>query len=431
MRTSRSLPALIVFLASASAAMAFDWGGSISNLSTNQSPPQEDIATLWIGQEFSTALALKAQGSYAYLAANPHFYDIEEVSAAGTVPLSAGAAGAFSFALGRIPVSDSTDFVYSGLIDGASLGYSRAFFSVSAWGGYTGLLFGGTTPVAMSAADRALAVVGSDDLGGKRIVEALHVTFPELFLRQDLGLEALLEQDHNDSLAASGDTAQSPDAVPINSQFYTLRLSGPLVFPLYWDGFFTLETGNTLTYTAGAYTSTNQLAYMGGLAFRLYLEKLFGSRIELSGLYTSGDTDATGFASSNGSGNWSLFVPVTNVYLGDVYQVSPGNVWRLLLSYSIKPISGAGSDTLQLVARGVAFFRSTTGPLSVPGSNPSTTSPYLGTEIVGQINWRPVSDLGLSLEGGYFAANDGPDGALVENLLPADYLIRVTASFSF
>ncbi|MGO8692039.1 MAG: hypothetical protein ACLQMF_00060 [Rectinemataceae bacterium] len=431
MRIRRSLLALIASLVSASSIAALDWGGSLGNQSSNQAPTQEDMATLWIGQEFSTALALKVQGSYAYMNENPHFYDIDEVSARGTLPFSGGTAGALSYALGRIQVADGTELVYSGTIDGASLSFSRAAFSVSAWGGYTGLLFGGTTPVYMSAADRTLAVIGSDDLGGKRIVEALGVTFPELFLRQDLRLEALAEQDHNDGLASAGDTVQSSVAVPIDSQFYTLRLSGPLVFPLYWNGFFTLETGNTLTDMADTYADANQLAYMGGLDLQLYLEKLLGSRLELSWLYTSGDGNDIDFAASSGGGNWSLFLPVTNTYLGEVYQISPGNVWRILLSYSLKPLSGSFADTLQLAAKGTAFFRSTVGPLSLPGSNPATASPYLGTEVYGEIDWRPLSDLGLSLAGGFFFANDGSAGALVENLLPEDYLIRVTASFSF
>ena len=427
-----TLLSLALSLISTSAAMAFDWGGSLNNLSSSQSPVQEDIVSLWIGQDFSPALALKAQGSYAYLNENPHFFDIAEVSARGTLPLSGGSSGALSYALGRIQVADSTSLVYSGDIDGASLAYAGALCTISAWGGYTGLLFGGSTPVAMSAADRALVVIGGDDLGGKRIVEALGIAFPELFLRQDLRVEAVAEQDRNSGLAAAGETAVSSSAVPVNSQFYTLRLAGPLVFPLYWDGFFTLENGTTLTPgPSNVYADSSQLAYMGGLGFRLYLERLLGSRLELSWLYTSGDTDATAFASSNGSGTWSLFVPVTNTYLGEVFQIAPGNVWRMLLSYSIKPLSGASADRLQLVAKGTAFFRSTAGPLSLPGSNPATTSPYLGTELFGEIDWRPFSDLGLSLGGGYFFANDGPEGALVESLLPANYLIHVTASFSF
>ena len=125
------------------------------------------------------------------------------------------------------------------------------------------------------------------------------------------------------------------------------------------------------------------------------LEKLLGSRLELPWLYTSGDGNDIDFAASSGGGNWSLFLPVTNTYLGEVYQIFPATCAHSPL-YSLKPLSGSFADTLQLAAKGTAFFRSTVGPLSLPGSNPATASPYLGTEVYGEIDWRPLSDLGLS-----------------------------------
>ena len=96
------------------------------------------------------------------------------------------------------------------------------------------------------------------------------------------------------------------------------------------------------------------------------------------------------------------------------------------MSYSIKP-----HDTLQTLLKAAAFFRSTTGQISEPGIDDASDSLYLGTEIDLVVNFRPFSDLGAALSGGFFIPNNGAGGAFLESDRSIEFLTRLEFSFSF
>jgi hypothetical protein len=427
-------------------AFAFYWGGSFDNTSTGKfsasnSFEQKDKLNVWIGQEFSQELALVAQGSYLFAWSNPslstdqnYLFDLDKLIASGTFLLSGGADGAIRYEAGRMALYDITGNIYGGTIDGARVGYSNSLLSASIFAGYTGLLLTNTTPVKMSIADYALIADKSAWTGGRRIVEALTVNFPELFLRQDLTFEAVLEQDLNTGLAKSGDTASAANGPSYNAEYLTLQIGGPITGPLYASLFGTLQLGQTLVYQSTSYAAVNQLAFQAGASIRAYLEEIFSSRAELSFLFTSGDKDASGFVNGATGTSWAQFVPITPLPLGTVFELTPGNMMRLLASYSLKPLTGLEGSLFKeflVFLKALGFFRPTTGAIALAGSNPASTSPYLGLEVDLGLNWRPLSDLGLALTGGAFVPNNGSDGALFESSWKTRFLLRGELSFSF
>lgn len=111
-----------------------------------------------------------------------------------------------------------------------------------------------------------------------------------------------------------------------------------------------------------------------------------------------------------------------------------GNIIFSRLSYSIKPLSDLENSVLsniQMELTDLTYFRSTAGAISESGINGTSDSLYLGTEIDGTVNFRPYSDLGISISSGVFIPNNGTDGAFVESLRGIEFLARAGISFSF
>ena len=74
-----------------------------------------------------------------------------------------------------------------------------------------------------------------------------------------------------------------------------------------------------------------------------------------------------------------------------------------------------------------AFWRLTQGAIFDSGIDEGSTSPYLGTEVNLILNFRPLSDLGVSLTNGVFL----PQGSAYDlSQKSLKYVARLTFSFS-
>jgi hypothetical protein len=287
----------------------------------------------------------------------------------------------------------------------------------------------------MSQADYQLVAKNDQSFGPRRLVESARAAFPELFLFQDLSLEAVFQQDLNEGLAKPGESSTLGGSPPISTQYFSAALSGPLASPLYWSAYGTLETGQTLSAEGGgAWAESNVLAFQFGFSLRAYFRETLNSRAEAALLFTSGDVDAGSFATGNAKDAYTLFVPITPQTLGSAAEFKPGNLMRLLASFSIKPFSDSGGElieNLQFYLRALGFFRPTTGALSMGGTDPASTTPYLGFELDGGAAWVPLSDLRLGLTAGVFVPNSGVGGAFLESQRKPEWLVRAEASFTF
>jgi len=405
---------------------------------------QKDKFSLWLNTERGKHLSFSMQGSYTYAIGHPYFFDLDHFYLDGMFPEAVGSSSLLNLNLGRFVFSDFSGNILDHNVDGLrlELNYPKVIFTLSA--GYTGLLFKESSSVILSKADSSDSSKGDILFAPPRIVGAVELLFPELFARQDLVISCLAQQDFRgeDEIVAAGEVNEIlGKGGKLHSQYYGLGLSGPLSSSFFYDSYFYLESGKTLSYTADSssvtdysYEYTLLLSYLFGGGLRYYMKGDHFSKIEFNFLFSSGDEDYESFIEGNTADNAGSFVPISRPDLGLVFSPQLGNIFSAELSYSTKPLAKKGYkglENLQTILKTVAFFRPTTGPISEGGIDTSSDSLYLGTEIDTIINFRPFSDLGISLTAGLFIPNNGSGGAFLETDRELEALARLDFSFSF
>ncbi|MCD6396834.1 MAG: hypothetical protein J7L71_04800 [Spirochaetaceae bacterium] len=379
-----------------------------------------DTLALWLTTGLWTDTNLYVQGSYTYTSDDPYFFDIDylKIENKSVLPLN--------YTIGRFSTSDSSKYIFSHKMDGVSLVYNLPSVVISAKAGYTGLLFNSSSNIEMTLADQTgTSYSGIDQtFASPRIVGGLQAFFPELYLKQDFKADLWMQMDMrpDSDLTAGG---------KLDTQYFGVTLSGPIVPALYYDSFAYLGTGKS---NSGIAESYSVLSFLGSAGLRYYMENFLFSRISFRFLYSSGDSDSkSSFLEGNASGNSNNFTPISGKTLSLIFSPTLGNIFLTQLSYSLKPFSNSKNKTLgniQFELTNINFFRSTTGLISESGINSASNALYLGTEIDGTVNYRPFSDLGVSLSTGVFIPNNGSDGAF-NNTKKVEYLGRLGISFSF
>ncbi|MCK5198114.1 MAG: hypothetical protein KAR21_07175, partial [Spirochaetales bacterium] len=309
---------------------------------------------------------------------------------------------------------------------------------ISAKAGYTSVLSHESSNIEMTAGDQNGVYFNNffDDFAQPRIVGGVGAFFPDLYLHQDLkaGVWAQIDRRIDSNLIRVDSPVPSGLGGKLDTQYFGLVLSGPLVSSLFYDSFAWLGTGRTLSYIDNTYSYEPIVSFLGSLGLRYYMKDFLYSRISFRFLYASGDDDYTSsFTEGNTEGNATNFIPISKKSMALVFSPQLGNILFTQISYSLKPFSNSGNRALkniQLELTDINFFRSTTGQISESGINPSSTSLYLGTEIDGTVNFRPFSDLGVSLTGGVFIPANGEDEAFLDSR-DVEYLGRLGLSFSF
>ena len=411
-----SIVLLFLFLP---ATFGVDLGGSIANATaiTGTFPAvvsflQQDRASLWFDAAFGSYLRFALQGSYIFDLERPFFVDLDYINFYGV--------GQLSFNVGRFRFSDFTRFVLSHTLDGGKVTLFLPFLTVSVSVGFSGLVQRPVSTIAMSGTDVAKQADENVILGSPRLVEMIEVMIPELFLRQDLTVTVIAQQDlrRAENLITGGGN--------LFSQYFGVGLNGPLFASLFYSAYFYLGTGS--------YQQAAILSFLTGGKLRLYLTKVLFSRIELGGLFSSGDAAHTEFYEGSPSGISRMFVPISPPFFGLVFSPKLGNIFLLNLYYSLRPFSWAKSPALQNLqtsVKGTAFFRSTPGAISEGGIDTASTGLYLGTEVDVRIGFRPVSDLGAAIVLGMFIPNNSANSPFDANNRSTGYLARFELSISF
>ena len=422
MKAIRTLPMVLVLALVGTAtlsALDWDWGGVIDNLSTPTvalssassvfTMDQRDRAALWAEMHFNPQLSLTVQGSYAYELQLPYLFDVD------LLKLDWQILPAVRATLGRFVFSDFTGHVLNFKLDGAQIAVNYPTVVLTASAGFSGLELKPYSLILMSRSDSADLSNSSVYFAAPRLVEKFDVLFPNVMSRQDLNLSLIMQQDlrSSGSLIQSG---QQQPAVPglaggsLFTEYVGVGLSGAIIASLYYDAFVYGNVGSTLSYLTDASSGTGFSwqyapiqAFLGGVGLHYYSEAALSSRVELLAIVSSGDSDNTTFQEGNTAGPSTLFVPISQEPLGALglaYQPQWGNLALINANYSFKPVS-----SLQLITKALAFLRPTTGAISTGGLNLTATDLYLGTEFDETANFRPFSDLGLSLSIGYFIPN--------------------------
>jgi len=442
----------LVLALSAPALFAYDFGAVLDNSSSdgNQQTPgftQKDKLSLWFNSGQGGNLTFSAAASVQLWNTTPWFIlNPDVLSLTGDFPKIEGGPNLFSFTVGRYAESDFTGFVFSGQpIDGFSLGFTYPGAALTLDLGYTGLTLNPLSYIVMTQADLSAQGNSSDYFGSPRVLGRLQLMLPGLFLQQDLALTILFQQD----LRSRFTTLIQPGATTLvygqggsmDTEYFGAGVSGAIVQNLYYKTFAYIETGRTLSYTQGSYQYEPILAFLAGGGGRYYAESLLHSTFALDFLWASGDSNYSQQAieGDTGSGYATAFIPVTTPPRMISLAFSPNveNLVAATFSYSIRPFAGTKTpelENLQAVIKAIPMLRPTTGAVAAsvglsPGATslPATLSNlYLGTEVDLAVNYRPFSDLGAVLQGGFFAPNSSLFAS--SNVL---YYLELDVSVSF
>ncbi len=412
---------------------SLDWGGNLEDstyyhysdsTSAGSKLFHADTLGFWLRTGLWKDAELFVQGSYTYTTENPYFFDIDSLK------VESKPSPSIKYTLGRFMVSDFSGYIFNQKLDGELLSLNYPWGVFKAEIGATGLLFHRSSSIKMSLADQA-DTDGPFDLASPRLVGGAGVLLPDLYLLQDVNATAWVQFDMRsaDELTTEGTTLPSSKGGKLDSQYFGVQVSGSIIPSLYQNSFVYLGTGRTLSYIDGKYTYKPILSFLGSVGLRYYMESFLHSRIGFQFLYSSGDSDySSSFLEGNTKGNGTNFIPISRKSLALVFSPQLGNIFFTSLSYSVKP------DVLknfQFELKDVNYFRSTAGQISESGIDPSSSSLYLGTEVDGTVNYRPFSDLGLSLSSGVFIPNNGSGGAFLASQRKVEVLARLGLSFSF
>ena len=429
-----------------------DLGATIKNSTGVESTgtaglAQSDRVTAWLKVE-GPRTTLLLRGLYSLSVSEgafSHLVDVERLSLTTTVPSDGKPLSRFELSLGRRAVEDHTGLVVNQALDGFGLSMSYPVATVSASIGTTFLPNKASFPVVLSRADAADFTNPDVFFGSPRLVGLLEVVFPSV-LRQRVTLSLAMQEDLRELLYGGVDiiaertSTQDPSRGGlVDTQYESLGIRGNITGGLFYNGFFTLNTGRTLSYVTegtaqGSYRYTAILAGAGGLGLTLYAEKVLGSVAGLRFVLSTGDgwAERTSVNEGSLSATPGLFLPVTGRPLSGVFAPTLGNIALVEASYSIRPFAATGSDLLgmlQIGATGLAFIRPVAGPVSVTLPNAASTSAYLGSEIDLSVAFRPFSDLGFDVSGGLFLPNSAAGGPFEGGSVPW-WRVDVSASLS-
>ncbi len=429
-----------------------DFGGSLDNSTEFQTQvddtlfTQEDRLSAWLNVPIARGFDFFAMGSYTFEYANEesnHYLDVDLLKFDGNFATTEEGASNFGFTAGRFVASDFTGYVLRHVMDGGQLRFRLPFANINTAFGYTGLLFKHAADFRISKMD---VVESNDDdvfWGPPKIIGVVDATFLDLIGSQSLTLSFVFQEDmrNEDDVLEEGEEDFFPaEGGLLDTQYFGAGLTGPIFSSLYYNTFFYLGTGRTLSYlddedsgTGFSYQYTGVLSFLFGGGIKFYLREFLNSRITFNFIYASGDEDSASFIEGNSDDTASTFVPIS--YDSSIALIFPpqlGNIMLFDISYSLRPFSGSkGSilSNLQTMLKALLFFRPTSGPISEPGLDPASSASYLGTEIDLIINFRPFSDLGTALSLGIFMPNTGE--TFLEDQRETEFLGRFEFSFSF
>lgn len=423
---------------------AIDFGGSVDNATTLAIQTGEDIEqrnklSLWIDHNFADSSEFLVIGNYTFSLDDPYTFDLERLQVKFKITPQ------MPVIVGRFGFTEFSGIVLNHPLDGFWFTYNFPRAVISAGVGYSGLQFSESNQIVMSQSD----TTDFDDpdffLGSPRIIEALHTHFPELFGRQDVMVSLLFQQDlrPQSQLLQEGEEIENAGGLSggkLHSFYLGLGLSGPISSSagLYYDTFLYTETGTTLSYIEDSTSSTGFsyqyepiLAFLGGLNVDYYSEKRAYSKIGLSLLFASGDSDSADFQEGNTAGRALQFTPISRPSFGLIFSPQIGNIFIAKTSFSMKPFSNSSSRALQHFQTELRLFnylRPTVSPISEAGIDQASDALSLGSELDGVVRFRPFSDLGTALSMGVFLPSEAAFSG--ENQGPR-FLGRFEFSFSF
>ncbi len=361
---------------------------------------QRNKAAFWFDADFGENLSLASQLSYTFDLTDYFFLTLDQLQLGGEFAVIGRTPAVITFGIGRFTFSDFSRKVFSHTADGVAFKVGLPSVSLSVSSAFTRFLQASESTIIMSKSDLkdrsgdALQIAGPFELGPFgpwRLIGIANIQFSELFLRQTIDISYVMQRDFHpaDTMVTRGGA--------VHTFYFGGGVSGPIVSPLFFNSFFYFNMG-----TVG---ETPIRSFLAGGGLDLYLQSFLYSKVGLDFVWASGDKDHDSFYEGNTEGNSTAFIPISMATAGLVFAPQLTNVFYGTASFSIKPFSMI--DTLiaqnfSVQLKGIPFFRSTAGPLSVTGIDSESTSLYLGTEADAVIRARLLSDVGVGISVGLF-----------------------------
>lgn len=395
-----------------------DWGGKLENVTSlgtadNIYLTQSNKLALWFKLYLNDDIYLSAEGSdlfYFYsdkeiagqLTSSdiePSIPNLDELAIIGNIGIG-GALKSLSFSLGRFTFKDSSGHILNQALDGFDLSFRFAPLALRLRGGYNGLNFAKSSSMVLSIDDINQLEDSSQWLSSPRLAGAFNLIFPDI-AGQELDIYALGQLDMRPFVKSNAEEV-------VNTIHGGLKLKGGGA-SFFYDGDFCVNLGTAPFNINGETENVNVLAFLGALKLTLQATDYF--RMGAEGFFSSGDSGNNRTSHNIGSAAEDGIKPYSNQFIslssssyGKVFLPQAGNLLFAGMNFQLRPFPASPklpAKGLAIGLQGLAFFRPWIGPVSAAGASESNGR-YLGTEVSGDIQWRPLSDLGLSLSGGVF-----------------------------
>ncbi len=436
----KALFILLAAFAAVSLASAVDFGGNLENYSLitsdDDSQKQTDKAALWFGVSPSETIYIKGQGSVAYSLDDYDFLaDIDYLYITQDFPGAINEQSAFTYKAGRFFQSEFTGKVFAHRLDGALFTLALPIANFSLGAGYTGLLLKPVSGVNNTAADM---VDDSDDdvkLAPKKMIVRLGASFIDIMPAQQLDVSFVTQFDmRSDDLLEDGDAAtEDGNGGKLNTYYIGAGLSGAITGSFIYDTYLYYQLGKTLTLIDDEFTDKPISAILLGGSLSYLNREFYRSKVTGSLLYASGDDDNTSVYEGNTKGSGTQFMPVSSSSTGLIFSPTPSNLLKAGLEYSMKPFAESKNmmKNFQAAVSAGIFYKASEGAVSESKASAVSDEKYLGTEALLTLNFRPVSDFGLTLAGGAFFPNDSKDGPMGEDYRDTEAGVMINVSLSF
>lgn len=365
-------------------------GGSISDSS---SVFGFEKLSLYSSIEVNDSLSLAIDGFYKYTynsesdVDEPHTFDFTTLLA--TFPL-----GRNTLQVGRNSFNDYSADILSHTLDGVNAVIPLGFATLLGNAGYSGLV--NPNEVSLFTTDEDDDVISRVIEGADLIKEMESMTlWTSLYSQQDMN-----SLSNNLSIYGGGGVSGSIGT----DVYYSARGNYQTGYFPYIDAETDDSKGSLITAGMGAVTLNWYIGSENQLINKLspYLTLDVG--------VSSGDTNLN--SSDLGeeqpdsvSDGVTLYSPMISGGPGTIYSTDNKNLTYIKLQASASPL-----HNLQGQIGSVVFFRTVEGVTGDSEVNSTESGNYLGSEFSLTANYRPFSDLGVSLSGGVFF----PDGTLLD-----------------
>jgi hypothetical protein len=287
---------IIPLMVSISTIYAFNFGGNIDN-ATSYSTDDEygfsqiDRLSMWLEAGKGNNFNFQIQGSCTFSNDIIFYADLDLLLLTGQKKFEKNPS-LFRYSFGRFTLSDFTKEVLFHRIDGLKMSFCYPAFVFSFGFGYTGLLLRPTSNIVLNRIDDAEKEDDDVWLGSPRLIALMELQFPDIFTGQDLFASIILQKDvrNKDDMVKEGteDTVETDEGGYYDSIYFGAGLSGGIVSLVFYEAFFYIQTGRTLSYiedddssTGYSYTYKPIISFLIGTSFNFYVEKLLYSNFGL------------------------------------------------------------------------------------------------------------------------------------------------------